>query len=403
MPANVKSSRGWKFVITLDPDNFSDVVGFGTYRPPPFPAKMQVRFATGQVQFATQQPENDEADRIVEFVGYLEGKVQLSQFQVQNWLKNAVFTAVEIKNRELAIHEVSDNFREIKNEETCGIRWSVGNKETGGQGHRTDFDEIKDILRTEGPVAGVKRVAEEFPVHFIRYHGGIQRLADVIEELPKDDQFRPNSFQKALIEELSAEPHPRHIYWVYDKAGHSGKSRLAKYLQCEMGAIELAGREIDIAYGYNGQRIVIFDIPRSTPLMNYSEAFVCAERLKNGGIFSSKFGSKFKRFHTPHIIFLSNQAPLPGIWTDDRLQLITIEGPPEPLFQPFATFQQPTPAPVYVPSRSDILQARMKELQEQENASNTITCISCKDKKATGHTYDQGCRFHIVVEEEEEE
>jgi len=397
MPANVKASRGWKFVIPLDPNDFSDVFGYGDYRPHAFPDKMNIRFARGQSQLCELQPENEEAERRYEFVGYIESKYQISHFQVQNWLKAASWTPVDMKDRELAIKEVSDHFKEVKSELTCGIRWSVGDTSVGGQGHRTDFDEIKDILKTDGPISGVKRVAEEYPTHFIRYHAGIQRLADVVEELPKDDQFNPNPFQKALIEELSQEPHPRHIYWVYDKAGHSGKSRLAKYLQCEMGAIELAGREVDIAYGYNGQRIVMFDITRATPLTIYSDEFVCAERLKNGGIFSSKFGSKFKRFHTPHILFLSNQAPPTGIWTDDRLQLITLDAPPEAAFYPFTTFNAPQPQPVYVPSRADLISDRMKQLAQQ---GEQLTCPSCISKSTTGHTYRNGCQFNTVGIEE---
>lgn len=398
MPSNIKASRGWKFVIPLDPNDFSDVHGYGDYRPHAFPEKMRVRFARGQCQFSEQQPESEEAERNVEFVGYFESAHQLSFYQVQNWLKAATFTSVEVKNRELAIKEVTDAFKEIKSVLTCGIKWSIGDEDVGGQGRRTDFDEIKDILKQEGPTAGVKRVAEEFPTHFIRYHAGIQRLADVVEILPTDEKFRPNPFQQTMIEQLKKAPHPRHIYWVYDKAGHSGKSRLAKYLQCEMGAIELQGREVDIAYGYNGQRIVLFDIPRATPLTNYNEAFVCAERLKNGGIFSTKFACKFKRFEAPHIVFLSNEPPIAGTWTSDRLQLITIEGPPPPPFQPFTTHNIPPPPP-YKATVADTLKDRMNALTEEQN--ERITCVSCRGGQPDGHMYDATCRFNLQAEDDE--
>lgn len=398
MPSNVKASRGWKFVIPLDPDNFSDVYRFNDYKPPAFPDKMKVRFARGQCQFSEIQPENENHERNHEFVGYFESSIQLSFYVVQNWLRAAEFQSVEVKNRELAIKEVTDPFKEMKSDLSCGIRWSIGDIDCGGQGHRTDFDSIKDILKEDGPVVGVKRVAEEFPTHFIRYHAGIQRLAEVIEILPTDEKFKPNPFQQTMIEQLKKPPHPRHIYWVYDKAGHSGKSRLAKYLQCEMGAIELQGREIDIAYGYNGQPIVLFDIPRATPLSNYNEAFVCAERLKNGGIFSTKFACKFKRFQPPHIVFLSNEAPLPGTWTSDRLQLITIEGPPPAPFQPFTTFNAQAPPPVlYKPTAADIIRQRMNALTDLQNTM--ITCESCKAGRPEGHIYDSTCRFNLDDEE----
>lgn len=402
MGKNIKASRAWLFVIPLDPNDrvFTDDFAFGDWRPPDFPELLGVNFARGQAQFSNVQPINDEEPRLVEFAGYVEGKNQIRHTQLERWLPRASFKPVDIKFRDQHIRDVTDPFKLIKGDlDLTGLLWQKGEVNVRGQGHRTDFDEIRDILKTEGPVAGVKRVAEEFSAQFVRYHAGIQRLADIVEELPKDQAFKPNPFQQVMIEALKKAPHPRHIYWVFDKAGHSGKSRLAKYLQCEMGAVELQGREIDIAYGYTGQRIVIFDIPRATPLTSYTEAFTCAERMKNGGLFSPKFASKFKRFHTPHIVFFSNEAPIPGTWTEDRLQLITVEAPPPPAFHPFAMPIVQGPPPVYIPSPAEIMNQRMKELQAQAMAS--LTCASCVTRKTHGHTYSKGCHFNTEENEPE--
>lgn len=391
----VKLSRAWKFVIRLQPTGENDSTDMGNYTPPPFDPKWEVRYARGQVQFSDVQPMDDDEPRQVEFCGYFEAKQQLRLFSLQNWLPDAQFDPAQVKDRLLIVKNVTDPFKEIKNDLACGIRWKVGEDDEviGGQGKRTDYDKMKDIVKEDGPVAGVKRIAEEYPSYFVRYHAGIQRLADTLEQLPADDNFKPNPFQAAMIEELSQKPHPRHIYWIYDKAGHSGKSRLAKYLQCEMNAIELAGRDIDIAFAYNGQPIVLFDIPRAMPLTAYADAFTCAERIKNGGIFSSKFGSKFKRFEIPHVVFLSNQCPPPGIWTDDRLQLITIDGPPSEPFQPFS-LPKPTPPPKqYIPSRGELIAQRMKELHANYEEESPITCSSCLEKKPAGHTYNTGCLY----------
>ena len=400
MSKNSKASRGWRFVIPLNPNDFDDMVDYGDYRPPDFTEKLGVTFARGQAQFSAVQPADDNLPRFVEFQGYIEGKGQIRLSQLQRWLPAATYTAVEIKDRDEHIQDVTDAFKLVKGANTCGLLWHKGEISVRGQGQRTDFDEIRDILKKEGPVAGVKRVAEEYSAQFVRYHAGIQRLADIVEELPKDQRFKPNPFQQVMIEALKKEPHPRHIYWVYDKAGHSGKSRLAKFLQCEMGAVELQGRELDIAYGYNGQRIVIFDIPRATPLTHYTEAFTCAERMKNGGLFSPKFASKFKRFHTPHIVFFSNEAPIPGTWTEDRLQLITVEAPPPPTFYPFTMPLGNVAPQVYVPSPAELMTQRMKDLQAQ--AQLTLTCSSCLTKKTHGHTYSKGCHFNTQDTEDQE-
>ena len=389
----VKASRAWKFVIRLQPTEDDDGTDMGNYTPPPFDPKWEVRFKRGQVQFSEIQPIDDDEPRNVEFADYFEAKEQVRLFSLHNWLPDADFAAAQVKDRLIHVKEVTDSFRAIKNEMACGVKWSLGNDDEGGQGKRTDYDKMKDIVKADGPIAGVKRIAEEYPSYFVRYHAGIQRLADTLEHLPSDDDFKPNPFQAAMIEELSQKPHPRHIYWIYDKMGHSGKSRLAKYLQCEMNAIELAGRDIDIAYAYNGQPIVLFDIPRAMPLTSYADAFTCAERIKNGGIFSSKFTSKFKRFEIPHVVFLSNQCPPMGIWTEDRLQLITIEGPASEPFQPFSFNKPPPPPKPYVPSRSDILAERMKELHAQYQEENPLTCIACVEKKPIEHTYQTGCLY----------
>ena len=396
----VKASRGWRFVIPLNPCLFNDNYGFGDYRPPEIPEMLGITFARGQAMFSNVQPQDDDEPRLVDFQGYVEAKTQLRLTQLEKWIPGATFIAVDMKEREDVIRDVTDAFKLVKGDLHCDLLWHKGEIEVRGQGKRSDFDQIREILKKEGPVRGVKRVAEEYSGQFVRYHAGIQRLADIIEELPKDQAFKPNPFQQVMIEAFKKPPHPRHIYWVYDKAGHSGKSRLAKYLQCEMDAVELQGREIDIAYGYTGQRIVIFDIPRATPLLSYTEAFTCAERMKNGGLFSPKFASKFKRFHTPHIVFFSNEAPIPGTWTEDRLQLITVEAPPPPAFHPFAMPLPQAPPPVYVPSPSELMTQRMKDLQAQAQA--TLTCHSCITRKTNGHTYSKGCHFNTEDGQENE-
>ena len=386
-----KLSRAWKFVIRLGPTLLNDGEEAGDYRPPPFDAKWEVRYYRGQSQFSDDQPEDDDQPRNIDFCGYFESKNQLTSFQVRNWILDADFTPLNVKDRLVNIRGVTDPFKLVKGDLSCGLLWKLGEDDDGGQGKRTDYDKIKDIVKSDGPITGVKRVAEEYPNYFVRYHAGIQRLADALEQLPTDENFTPNPFQQSMIEELKQPPHPRHIYWVFDKAGHSGKSRLAKYLQCEMNAIELAGRDIDIAYAYNGEPIVIFDIPRAMPLSSYADAFTCAERIKNGGIFSSKFTSKFKRFEIPHILFLSNQAPPIGVWTEDRLQLIVVDGPPEPLFQPFSVPKPPPPPKQYVPTRGELIQMRMKNLAEEQ--AEFVTCDACIEHKPNGHTYSEGCLY----------
>jgi hypothetical protein len=337
MPSIV--SRSWQFVLPIFPEwvENDSPESYGDFQPTQPPLELKIVFGRGFTIVSEDQESAEQGKVNYEFYGYVESKLQLNQTNLRKWLPDARFIKTMIANRELSIKEITEHEQLVP----CGmpIPWTIGgDKAQGkGQGERTDINDIKDILKKEGPVRGVKRIAEEYPNQFMRYHAGIEKLANILEVTPRDEDFEPNPFQKALIEEFQRDPHPRHIYWVYDDVGHSGKSRLLQHLVCEMGAIELGGREVDIAYGYNGERIVCFDIPRPTPLTSYADAFVCAERLKNGAIFSTKFMCKFKKFPPPHVIFFSNSPPPPNLWTHDRLQLVTLAKPPAP-FSPFSIF-----------------------------------------------------------------
>lgn len=355
------SSRSWKFILPIFSEWIPDKE-YGDFQPQPPPTSLHVVYGRGQVQLADDQ-ESTGTEPFYEFVGYVECKVQVSKGAIQKWLPDATFEKTNIPLRSESIASVTDPRKKVQGGMPIG--WTIGTDKPSEQGKRCDLEKIKEILKDEGPVRGVKRVAEEYPGQFMRYHGGIEKLANILEETPRDTEFEPNPFQQAMIEELKLEPHPRHIYWVYDQAGHSGKSRLLTHLVSEMGAIELGGREVDIAYGYNNERIVCFDIPRPTPLTAYSDAFVCAERLKNGAIFSTKFMCKFKKFPPPHVVFFSNLPPPEGLWTKDRLQLITLSTPP-PTFSPFTLFNnQPTQEvpTVLAPTRAQILAERIRQLK----------------------------------------
>lgn len=358
MPPSV-AARAWRFVIPISP-TWVDNEEYGDYTPTEPPTQLHITYGRGQVQLAEDQREAEDGTKLYEFHGYIESKGQITAFALNKWLPDAFFDKTTIPLRDQNISEVLDKEKRI--ECSLPIMWTIGGDVNSEAGKRNDLLKIQEILKKDGPIAGVKRVAEEFPGQYMRYHGGIEKMANLLEAVPRDLEFVPNAFQQAMIEELKQEPHPRHIYWVYDAVGHSGKSRLLKHLACEMDAIELGGREVDIAFGYNGQRIVCFDIPRPTPINTYSDAFICAERLKNGGIFSTKFFSKFKRFNPPHVVFFSNSPPPEGLWTKDRLQLITLAPPPQP-FTPFTIFGlNPTPPPPVEETRAQIIQKRIQLL-----------------------------------------
>lgn len=197
-----------------------------------------------------------------------------------------------------------------------------GQWEAGGQGARTDVSGLASMVM-EG--ASNHEIASSMPDLFLRNHVGINALRSALANKPTEDvDFAPRKWQKDLMEILAGPVHDRHIYWIYDSVGGAGKSRLAKHLKIEHGAIELNGKGNDMAYAYNGQRIVLFDIARAAS-ENLKHLAIFAEQLKNGSLFSSKYTSQEKNFNPPHVVFFSNVMPPEGLWSADRLQLVDLD------------------------------------------------------------------------------
>jgi hypothetical protein len=227
--------------------------------------------------------------------------------------------------------------------------WQVGKSDRPAQGERTEFEAIRDVLREKGPEEGMREVAEKFPSSFIRYAGGIERMAQAV--IPRvreaaDFKFRP--WQEAIVTLCKGKAHSRHIYWVEDPRGAAGKSRLTTYMVREMNAIELDGRISDAAYAYTGQPIVLFDLARATDVASLKDLYAVGEKLKNGQINSTKYMSRMKVFTVPHVIYFSNSPPPVGVWSADRLQHILLSQS-----QPFNAFSVDGEAVVEEPAEPE--------------------------------------------------
>lgn len=129
----------------------------------------------------------------------------------------------------------------------------------------------------------------------------------------------------------------RHIMWVYDPKGCGGKTTLMRYILTNLrDAICLSGKVSDMAYAYEGQRVVMFDIARSE--REFMEHFyVFAEKLKGGVIFSNKYESGMKTFAPPYVIFFSNFKADETKWTSDRL--INVQISEEDVFVNVTTYE----------------------------------------------------------------
>lgn len=214
-----------------------------------------------------------------------------------------------------------------------GDFWESGEKvfiaAPKGRGARSDLEEIQkaiergesydDICNTHFSEAAKysKFIKERVQAR----DSGKQQNA--LKEQYEQCALRP--WQSALLEILQEDPCPRKIHWIWENQGNVGKSWMANYLGCQMGATILtAGKKVDMAYIYaqNPTKIVIFDLSRTTEPIDGKSfldgIYSLAEDLKNGRVVSTKYESKTVFFPTPHVVFFANYAPDMTKWSSDR-------------------------------------------------------------------------------------
>lgn len=182
-------------------------------------------------------------------------------------------------------------------------------------GKRNDWADFMEDVK-----AGLSKrsLMEKYP----RLFGQSSRGAlDIFEEFrPKPppeplQQLRP--WQEELVQLLAQEPDDRTIIWVKDEAGASGKSRLALHLQGLGDCLVIQpAKHANMSCAYTGERLVIVDIPRSSPDALIYKAL---ESFKDGYINgSAMYGRKPDRAKSPHVVVFSNHAPDYNQFSIDR-------------------------------------------------------------------------------------
>lgn len=175
----------------------------------------------------------------------------------------------------------------------------------------------------------VGEVIEKYSDVYGRFHSGFDKMAAYFasKRMPSDKDFVPRPWQRDLLEILKKPADDRHIIWVTDPKGCSGKSRLTRHLICEYGAVVLSGKKADMAHMYDHQPIVVFDVTKSVAdCMDHF--YSVAEDMKNGCIVSPKYMSQMKVFKPPHVVFFANMTWDRRQWINDRVIEIKLSEEP---------------------------------------------------------------------------
>lgn len=120
----------------------------------------------------------------------------------------------------------------------------------------------------------------------------------------------PSELRDWQIKEIAAllEQDNRKIRFIVDYKGGIGKTVLAKTLVQEYGAYYTrGGKHADIAYAYDFQPIVCFDLSRSNEESHWP--YPVMECFKDGMLFSGKYESSTKTMPSCKVIVLCNQYP----------------------------------------------------------------------------------------------
>lgn len=246
------------------------------------------------------------------YQGYIELKKPARLAAMKKWLPRAHF-----EPRRGTPEQARDYCMKAESRVTSPVeRGQFG----GNQGERTDLQIAADKIKAGSTVL---EIAQEHPDLYVKYHRGFTALRDAMQVFPRDEGFVPRSWQAEVLKIVSGPVDERKILWIYDSEGNTGKSRLVRNLCAEHGGVVLSGKVVDMAYQYNSERVVCFDITR-TQAQSSDHLYSMAESLKNGILVSSKYESKMKRFSTPHVIFFSNSLPSFTAWSKDRYQILEL-------------------------------------------------------------------------------
>lgn len=171
------------------------------------------------------------------------------------------------------------------------------------QGKRTDLHEAIATWVTHGK----RKACEDHPHVVAKFYKGIQFVAEALRPRYVPPVLELRDHQRTLLDSFLSHNNPRHVYYLYDECGGSGKSRFAAHIRDHHGGIILdEGNIADWALIYDGEPYVIFDLARAqekgVPLI--VPRFI--EYLSNGSITSPKYESKVKIFKQPQCMIMSN-------------------------------------------------------------------------------------------------
>lgn len=148
---------------------------------------------------------------------------------------------------------------------------------------------------------------------------------------PPIKEFRP--WQRKLADLVNFSKSDRKIYWVVDPQGNSGKSLFCKHMKAldpkntvSLNRIDTPANMTNLFLQFhqsgNSLKKVLIDIPRAYhPTTDF---YIFIEDIKTGSMISTKYMGGELVFENHLTIVFSNIPPQRNMWTEDRLQVISL-------------------------------------------------------------------------------
>ncbi len=232
---------------------------------------------------------------------HVQGYVCFKNRKMMSTIKNLWNDRLHLEVRR-GTHEEAKNYcmkEDTRIDDSDPLEYGDDSNVPRTKGQRNDLVEIKDKIKSG---IQIRVIEDEYFSQFARYGKYFHLYNDKIKDeiYVAKEKLRLStailkSWQQQAIVKLE-EQNDREILWIYDFNGGKGKSWLGRYLEIMKGAflIQLSKKE-DIAYAYNHEELVIFDLTRSDKeFINYS----LIESFKNGRLFSPKYESRIKKNRT---------------------------------------------------------------------------------------------------------
>lgn len=279
------------------------------------------------------QIERGESSGRLHIQGYLELTSPVRIVAIKNWSSSPLWAYGHYECRRGTVEQAYAYCRK-ENSRVSGPYefgdWTRLNQ----QGRRNDLESVAKRLRTG---VSLDTVAQEFPVEFIRFSGGIRNLWEHMQTVSQFELV-PRDWQSRLIDILEGPVHHRAIYWIYESQGNTGKSYFCKYAVARWKAYYSTGGKHDrLLYSFKGEPIVLFDFCRDMQTSQEEEVGTSAridrvpypvlESIKNGQVGSGgMYGCGQRIFSPPHLVCFANYRPDVSKLSRDRWRIYRIDG-----------------------------------------------------------------------------